>query len=750
VLDYGFDRGQPFFTMELLTGADSILEAGEHERRTEQVSLLVQMLRALAYLHRRGILHRDLKPRNILVSEAQVKVLDFGLSSLRGQASNAFGSTAGTLAYMAPEVLLGEDPTEAADLYAVGVVAYEMFSGKHPFESDNLSVMIDNVLTAPPDFDTTGIEVPLALVLDRLLAKEPIMRYNDANDVIVDLGLSIGMQIAPETAATRESFLQSARLIGRDPELAILFDGMNRMLEGAGSAWLVGGESGVGKSRLVDELRVQALVRGATVMRGQAVSEGSRPYQLWRGTWRWLPLLVELNEEDDALIRAFIADNAPTIDPEQTQTRLLRIFENILRREKQPIVLILEDLQWAGSESLSLLARLSKMVRDLPLMIIATYRDDEAPNLPQQFPDAQLLKLNRLSEKDIAVLSEAMLGEGGREPHIVDLLKRETEGNVYFIVEVVRALAEEVGRLDRIAVATLPSGVFVGGMRRVVQRRLDRVPAWAHPLLRVAAVAGRELDLRLLREAAPDTDLDAWLLAVANAAVIEAQGDQWYFAHDKLRTGVIDVLSEEERCAVHGTVASAIEAISPDQAAALAYHWGRAGDHEREMYYTLIAGEQSLRVGAYREAVKLLERALELETDPEGIANLLHKIGEAHVGMGHYTIAWEKYQEALSAFERIEHGAGMARVLGSLGDVAHVREDYMAAEQYYSQALEHYRALNDLHGMSRALNSLGNVAFEMDDDDRAMQLYQESLALSRQIGSGWGKAGSFAGDDDDD
>src|SRR5262249_4485576 len=132
VLDYGFDNNrQPYFTMELLDSPQSIVDARNPASFDAKIFLLTQLIRALASLHRRGILHRDLKPTNVLVSHDEVKVVDFGLSASVQEASG----TVGTLAYIAPEVLQGEAPTAAADLYAVGVIAYEMFAGRHPFGS---------------------------------------------------------------------------------------------------------------------------------------------------------------------------------------------------------------------------------------------------------------------------------------------------------------------------------------------------------------------------------------------------------------------------------------------------------------------------------------------------------------------------------------------------------------------------------------------------------------------------------------
>ena len=132
VLDYGFDLDRnPYFTMSYLPDAQTILDVGTVLDVTGKITLIRQVLQALAYLHRQGIIHRDLKPNNILVSDKTVKVVDFGLS--QHQEENM--ETAGSLLYMAPELLRREAASKASDLYAVGVVAYQLFAGQHPFDT---------------------------------------------------------------------------------------------------------------------------------------------------------------------------------------------------------------------------------------------------------------------------------------------------------------------------------------------------------------------------------------------------------------------------------------------------------------------------------------------------------------------------------------------------------------------------------------------------------------------------------------
>ena len=301
VLDYGFDElSQPFFTMNLLSRARTIIDSGMSQDVETKVNLLIQLLQALAYLHRRNILHRDLKPENILVTENRLRVLDFGLSISREEAK---GRT-GTLAYMAPETLLHGQAGEASDLYSVGVIAYQLFAGRLPFEPDNIM----GVISQPVDLDPLEADTVLKSIIKRLLKKLPAERFTSAQEIIPALNAVIGQPNPKEDAAIRESFLQAANFVGRTEELSKLTHALEKAQNNQGSAWLIGSESGVGKTRLLEELRIRALVQGAQVLRGQAIEGQGQPFQLWRAPLRRLALSVQLSDLEAGVLKSIIPD----------------------------------------------------------------------------------------------------------------------------------------------------------------------------------------------------------------------------------------------------------------------------------------------------------------------------------------------------------------------------------------------------------------------------------------------------------
>jgi serine/threonine protein kinase len=624
VLDYGFDeRLEPYFTMELLERAETIMKAGRAKPLEVKLNLLAQTLQALAYLHRRGVIHRDLKPGNVMVVDGRVKVLDFGVSTLRERDTEHGKIIVGTLAYMAPELLEGAPASEASDLYAVGMIAYELFSGRYPFDMRDVVTLKNDIFDAAPDL--SRLDPRVAPVVGALLEKAPSRRPASVDEVFEALSERTGQPLVVETAATRESFLQAAELVGRDDELRELTGMLDAAAAGRGRGALVGGESGVGKSRLLDELRARALVEGVTVLRGQAVSEGGGPYHVFREVLRGMVLAADVDDPEASVLQAVVPDidalldraipERPEIDPEAAQARLIAVIEGLFHRRQAPVLMILEDLHWAGSESLRLIARIARMVDELPLFMVGTYRDDERSDLPAELPGMSVLKLRRLTGEGIAALAASMLGERGRRPEVIERLLRETEGNPFFLVEVVRALAEEAGALSRVGVDTMPKTLPTGGMHRIVRKRLGHVPRRARPLLGAAAVIGRQIDLALLARIDPEADLDAWTTTCASVAVLDLHEGGFRFAHDKLREGLLSDMPTDERRDVNRRVAEAIEAEYPDApelSAALAHHWGMAGVTEKEAHYSAIAGEQALQSSAYQEAVTFLERAITL------------------------------------------------------------------------------------------------------------------------------------------
>lgn len=720
VLDYGFDNeGNPFFTMDLLEDGIQIRDYAVDKSQEQKTACLLDILQALRYLHQRGILHRDLKPANILVTNGLPKLLDFGLA-IDLEYAQTHGSTAGTLAYLAPEVLRGHSPSVGSDLYAFAVIAHEMFTNEHPFPFKTQSQLIQQVLLETPTFQSDNLNKELELFLSRLLSKDIADRYETAFDTITALCDATGYPLPEETIEIRESFLIASTFVGRETELMTLKNALEHTLDNTSHYYLIAGESGVGKTRLMDELRTSALVEGVRVIRGQAVTEAGIPYKIWRDILPELILIADVSDDEASILKTLIPNignfmereiQSSNLTEDTVNTRLPLIINNLIVSATQhtPLLIILEDLQWA-SDSIDILKTVMSSNKQIPLMIVGNYRVDETPQLAETLSTMNHISLNRLSTSDIKQLSSAMLGDRGEESSVIELIQRESEGNAFFIVEVVRALAEEVGELSHIGLTTLPAQIFAGSIQQIIQRRVAKLPEWAVYPVQVSSIIGRQISPDLLGIILPDLNIEEWLRICGEFALFSITGKDWQFTHDRIREYVMSNMSIEQIRAINQLVAETIETHHTDDiehfAPVLTEHYHVAGNTEKEGYYAVQAAS-FLRVFDPPNAYRLIKRAIILEAylyhdEPEREKARIHLI------MGQTALSISEYDEARKALDT---------------------------------ALAGYEAINDQYGIAKVKNHLGEWGFKTSRFEGAIDLLKESLPVLEQR-EDWYEVGS--------
>jgi tetratricopeptide (TPR) repeat protein len=749
VLDYGFgvfeQEQRPFFTMELLEGAVNLREAAVGQPLATQVRWLGDVLRALAYLHRRGVLHRDLKPGNILIKHGIVKVLDFGLAVNTDYHPDT-RTTTGTVGYLAPEVLSGNAYTPAADLYALGVIAYELFTGRYPYQFHDLSSLINQIRFTPLSFNDLAIPSAAQEFLQNLLEKSVSRRYQEVKSALTALNKITGGEPPPENTTIRESFLQAARFVERETELTQLIYALGSEKRGG---WLVGGESGVGKTRLMNELRTRALVRGVLVSIGESKDNGGMPFQAWQPIVHRLALSVEMTPFEVGVLRRIVPDlhtrlsvkevQLPRLAPAAARERLYAVMIRLIERQPTPCLIILEDIHWADESTLALLNKLITQP-GLPALFVATYRDDETPQLPAQFPSTQFLKLQRLTELGIARLSQSILGTAGLREDLLALLQRETEGNVFFLVEVIRALAEHAGQLEQIGQSgALPTHLLTTGVQQIVTRRLDQIPPIARPLLDWAAVVGRVVDIRLLEQVIglSEETINNYLQLASESAVIEVSNGRWRFSHDKFREGVLTALDSEFRKRCHAKVLFSIETVYANELsthyAELAYHAAESGDLEKELHYSGLAGRQAAGRFANQAAITLLSRALMLTSESDWAARYeLLSVRERVYDL----MADRKLQSAdLAELERLSDLLGddqrRADVAARLAGVAEVTGEYLQAIEIGNRAIQLAEKVHDEIIMVDALGRVGRAYRRLSRYGETQAIIQKMIQLAR-------------------
>ncbi len=699
VFDVGDASGTPFFVMELVEGPS--LAKSPPVELSAIVEIASQICRALEHAHTHQIVHRDLKPDNVLMSKIggtpSIKLADLGLA-LPGYGTriSRAGLILGTASYMAPEQALGQDIDGRTDLYALGVLLYELTTGRLPFAADDPLAVVSQHVHAPvvpPRVLRPDLPRKLESVILRLLEKNPDDRFSSARETATALAESLSSTNATEesdavAAVAILDALSRGRLVGRVAELSEARELWRHAREGHGHAVVLSGEPGAGKSRLAREITVQAAIDGAVVLSGGCYEyDATTPYLPFVEAFRrWVR-----EQKDNAALGAALGESAsqiaklaPEIEerlgPFPTHPELpaheerLRFFDAVAKvfsslATPKGLMFYADDLHWADRGTLWLLGHLLRQLRDERVMVVACYRETE---LDRTHPLATALvewnrerlitriTLRRFDAPDTLAQLSALLGERV-SADFGDAVHRETEGNPFFVEEVLKALIEqgsvrrESGRWKRCDVGDL---VIPQSVKEAIGNRLNRVSGQSNEVLRLAAVLGKTFGFEELKSTATDLSddvlLDALDESVRAQLIATGKDDSFTFTHDKIREVLYEELNPIRRRRLHRNAAEALErGCGPSRCAVerLAYHYIQAGDYERGLTYAKRSAHEAERLFAFDEAVSAYSRALEcaqaLGLVDEELAQE-EAIGRVYFLHGETIGAGEHFQRALS------------------------------------------------------------------------------------------------------
>ena len=702
-------------------------------------NVLVQLAEGIAFLHARGVIHRDVKPSNVIVVDGIVKLLDFGLALERHRQEDDVARESrivGTAAYLAPEYLERLVVSPQMDVYALGVLAFELCTGQPPF-GGTLHVLarlhsgrikIPRVGELVPDLPSD-----LDAIIDAMLATDPEERPS-AREVAMRLA---GDLSHPRTVRREPPF------VGRTRELAQIAERIED-LSPRGRLVLVVGPSGSGKTALIDRAVAQATgierAHDSLVWRGKCHERERLPYRAFDQIVDDLatelagdPRLAREIDHAAALARVFPV-LAPLIDPKrdepavadlrvERERALLALVQTFAKLVTTPHgLIVLDDLQWSDDDSLELLALIVERI-DVPLTVLASWTtSSDGAALPPPVaalterlgPAAHVIEVPPMTEEDLlAVIAELAPRAQTQQ---LELAARLAHGSPY--------LAELIGReLGEADVADLESAE---------QRRLDRLEPLERSVAEIAALAGGAASFEQLRALArlPSGKLQSVLRGLEDARIVRATpalvGDPVYvFYHQRLREAASAAMTDDARRALHERFArwfedsSSVAAGSELDAGQLAYHWQHAGSPARAAHWAIVAGDAAQRQLAWALAASWYARALAL-AESAASASL----------------------QASSAVDTIAVRGQLAECLFLGGKLAAAADEFLAlarlesteqrADRWRVRAAEAYLKLGEL---DRGLAELDGVLVRRGE--KRTKVRAVSVARALAVGARW-------------
>jgi serine/threonine protein kinase len=882
VFDAGEINDSPFIVEELVVGRS--LRDHHPIDLEESLFIIRQICAALEHAHENGIIHRDVKPENVIIMpDGKAKLMDFSVAYSKVTTFSEDEVISGSLFYLSPEQALGQEVDQRADLYSLGVMLYELVTGQLPFTGDNVMALINQHLhgsvVSPREYNP---EIPSSLdtLILRLLEKSPQDRPASAAEVLemlVEIQVS-GIPLPetkpktvdpaqPSTSETKiipyypafldelqdQIELKAEKFIRRRQELDQLGNFLEQVRIGEGRVVFISGEAGSGKTALVQAFAHQAQSSNSDLIFAwgncnaySGIGHPFLPFQdifsmltgdvevNWaagdlsrtaaKRLWELMPTTVEavvrhgpdlmgrivVDEGLTARIagsdpnavhlieRINVLSNRPQVyGQEMQQSQLFEqcvsVFQAVSTRN--PLILILDDLQWADAASLGLLFHLGRRVGGSRILIVGVYRSHDVAQgrdnarhpletiiyeFKRLFGDI-VIDLDDISAEENRIFVENYLdlepNQLGRE--FRQSLYEHTHGHALFTIELLRSVQErgdliqdEYGKWT--IGAQLDWTTIPAQLEGIIAERVNRLEEPLRELLDVASVEGetftlevitavQKIDKRvILRDLSQELVKRHHLVREIGEYYIGSQRfSRFQFTHLIYQSYIYKQLGEAEKLLLHERIAEQLEEIYQGHldeiAVSLVNHYEKVGNKAKTAQFLQIAGERALRQFAYQEAIDHLSKALVLmlEVKPESFgtsedlefsqlnqARIHSRLGLAFIGSGNLSLGRNQLSKALSLLDRtlpvtfFKLAAGLTRqlmlqILHRIGPAIFVRKVSASERRTLLEAVRIYA-------------QLGTIQYLSNERTRAVYSGLRSLNLAERAGTSPELAAAYA------
>ena len=633
----GFEAGRQGPTLVMAdSGGVSVAHARQHGglELSDILHIGAAVAAALDRIHAGHVIHKDVTPANIVWNRATgtVELIDFSIAAelARETSPSDIDQLEGTLAYIAPEQTgrMNRSLDWRCDFYSLGATLYDLLTGRAPFEGgDALSVIHGHIarVPVPPNRLDPAIPPAVSAIVLKLMAKDPEQRYQSAQGIAADLetcrsALAETGSVADFPLAARDvspRFHIPEKLYGREADIARLLESFEAVAGGASRLLLINGPPGIGKSALVQELQGPLMGRRGFFPQGKYEQfKRNIPYSGLVQAFQHLArrLLAETEAElaarREALVRAIGANGAlvtelipefipilgpqpsvPPMPPAESEFRFQMTFQNLvvaLASEREPMVLALDDLQWADRSSLALLAKLIADPEIHHLLVIGTVRSEEAEANPalgraisaivQAGGRLETIDVGPLAAADVRrLVAETTRRDDGDVSRLAELCHAKTVGNPFFLIQFLQSLHDDdLITLDRAAGRWSWDAEAIAGRDStdnvvdLMVAKIRRLEAATGRTLSLAACVGNSFDLATLAVAREEDPRklaaelwpalkDGLILPLDTAYRCLTPGDavevppsvRFRFLHDRVQQAAYSLIPEQDRAAAH-------------------------------------------------------------------------------------------------------------------------------------------------------------------------------------------------------
>jgi serine/threonine protein kinase/tetratricopeptide (TPR) repeat protein len=758
VYEWGLHGDRPWFSMELVTGRD-LRDEVEHlarlqpEDRFARVErILKAVTRALAYIHERGMIHRDVTPGNIMVQpDGAVKIMDFGVVKEMGADLTAVGEVIGTVAWMAPEQITSSEIDARADLYSLGCVLHLLLTGKRPFNAHTIHGFMEKHLhevPPPPRQSDPLVPAHLSAICSRLLQKKPADRYASATHLLHVLGDGQDQLDLDEWPP---------RTVGRAPLRARMRETLDDLDQhGQGGAILITGLNGQGKTRLLEAALNHARRLGLRTTRGRARPQ-DRPFGAFFGVYEKLDKAAV-----DPLLEAVFRGEAPL-----ERYPVLAAFKDLLL-QNAPVVVVLDDLENADAATLELLTYLIRNTLQLAAEGVVFLMGHEAPETAvldeiRALEPVLTHALQPLGGSEVEELVVSVLGPGTAALALAERIHTESGGSPAFIADMLRSLLDDgliVRHEDRYEIVVDAAEItrsrlpMPASLRQALKERIAPLSADALEVGRAIALARRRLDLDVLVEVVDLSEDDAMeaLDELVDAQIVvedrDADVERVELSHSRFHDVLLESLDRTVRSSLHRRMGEALERHHRGRLGPvveeLGHHFQAAGLATKAYAFLHLSIDRHVRQSLFGEALAIIGRALEIEPAARPflllddadtrLVELLVQRSMAEHALGQVDDALKSIQTAADLADKVGDPGLQSRVATELGMRLRGRGEHRRGAEQLERAIRKAREAGDQTLLPPALYHQASLSWASGDLSRALELWEEALAIATTVG----------------